>query len=266
MGTTLLGRKIIRPPRLHQLVAQQIQEMIVAESLRPGTRLPPERVLCEKFGVSRTVIRESMRVLATRGTLKEVPGKGTFVWQDVTAPLKDLLHLAAGRGANSDFSLFEVRSLLEVEIAGLAAERATESDVQQLVRMNEELARMNRRGGAWSNEQLRCYNELEFQFHVGLAKATKNELFVVLLTALWGAFDRNWMHIHCRREMREQGVGLHTSILRAIAGKNPRAARRATRDNLRAFLKASMQAQDSEKADGAAAPDGDQAGNGHAPE
>lgn len=233
-------RRIKRPPSLHEVVAQQIQEMILTDSMAPGTRLVPERVLCDRFGVSRTVIRESLKVLIARGVLKEVPGKGTFVWQNVTEPLRDLLNVFAARhGTNGHNNLFEARRLLEVEIAGLAAERATPDDIAHLQKLNDKLARMNKLEQNWTEEKMREYNQVELQFHLSLAQCTKNEFFVVLLNALSDAFSESWSDIHSRLETRKQGVDLHARILAAVSAKDPRAARRATRENLKAFLEAS---------------------------
>jgi len=214
--------------------------MIASESLARGTKLPPERVLCDRFDVSRPVIRESLKALIARGVLKEIPGKGTFVWQNVTEPLRDLLNVfASGHGPNGHRNLFEARSLLEVEIAGLAAERATEDDIDGLKKVNAKLTRMNTRDGAWSAEMVQDYNNLELEFHLGLARCTKNEFFVTLLGALSGAFGESWAHIHDRPETRKQGIELHRKILAAISSRDPQAARQATRANLKAFLEAS---------------------------
>jgi DNA-binding FadR family transcriptional regulator len=130
---------------------------------------------------------------------------------------------------------------LEVEIAGLAAERATPEDISELERINAVLEEMNVHAGSWLEERLRTYNGLEFQFHVQLARCTKNELFVVLLSALFGAFNKSWSSIHCQPDTRKSGVELHKGILTAIRSGDPRRARRATRDNLKAFLKASKE-------------------------
>jgi DNA-binding FadR family transcriptional regulator len=186
-------------------------------------------------------------MLVARGVLKEVPGKGTFVWQNVSEPLKDLLNIfAAGRGPSAHRHLFEVRSLLEVEIAGLAAERATSEDICTLNRINDKLARMakkNRIEEIWPQDKLRTYNQLELEFHMGLARCTKNEFFVILLGALAEAISESWAHIHDRSETRVQGVDLHANILAAISARDPRAARRAARENLKAFLDAGREEQ-----------------------
>ncbi len=203
--------------------------------------MPAERDLCDRLGVSRTVIRESLKHLAARGIVKGVPRKGTFVSGNLSEPFIDLLDLCVSRqGPSGRLNLYEVRSLLEVEIAGLAAERATPVEISELERINCLLEEMNARENQWTEEQLRSYNNLEFQFHVSLARCTKNELFVVLLSALSEAFKRSWTDIHAHSATRRHGVELHRNILNAIRSRDPRKARRATRENLKAFLKASL--------------------------
>jgi GntR family transcriptional regulator, transcriptional repressor for pyruvate dehydrogenase complex len=227
---------------LHSVVAEKIQQMIEAEGLQPLSRLPPERTLGEQFGVSRTVVREALKVLIARGVLKEVPGKGTFVWQNATEPLKDLFQdLVARSGPKGRTNLFEVRRVLEVEIAGLAAERAEPRELAELKRINNALEQMNREPEPWSEQRLRRYNDLEFDFHLTLAKCTKNDLFVALLSALSGAFHESWTCIHDRAEARSGGVELHSKILKAVRAKDPQAARAATSDNLKAFLQAALE-------------------------
>lgn len=228
-------------PKLHKVVGQQILELIAAGVWKEGSRLPAERDLCKQLGVSRTVVRESLKSLASRGVVREVPRKGTFVSQSLSEPLRDILDLCVSQqGPRGRVNLYEVRDMLEVEIAGLAAERATPAEIAELETINGILAYMNQQNGPWSEEHLRRYNGIEFQFHVGLARCTKNELFVVLLSALFGAFAKSWSNIHAHSETRKEGVEFHRGILDAIRSGDPRRARRATRENLKAFLKASL--------------------------
>jgi GntR family transcriptional repressor for pyruvate dehydrogenase complex len=235
------GDRVNRPPKLQALVADRLQQMVLDGSWRRGTKLPAERLLCEQLGVSRTVLRESISILRARGVLKDVPGKGTFVWQNVTEPLKELLSLfVSSNKLDGSVQLFEVRTLLEVEIAGLAAERASPSDIAELEKINDGLGRMNRIVGPWTEDRVRRYNDQDFDFHLKLAKSTKNELFAVLLTALTGSFLDSWDHLHNQPETRRQGIQMHQRILKAVRAKDPRAARKATRNNLKAFLKASL--------------------------
>lgn len=226
-----------RPPKLHEIVARRVQELILGGEWPLNYRLPPERELCETFGVSRAALREAIKTLIARGILRDVPGKGTFVWQNMAEPLRDLFDLFVARHSGNEQQLFEVRSLLEVEIAGLAAERATDGDIDQLEKINHSMMRVHRKAEKSGDEyHLRKYNDLDFEFHVMLARCTKNEFFVILLTALSSAFKSSWAHTHVHAEVRGHGMDMHEKIMDAIRSHDARRARRSTRDNLRAFL------------------------------
>ncbi|HZT31175.1 MAG TPA: FadR/GntR family transcriptional regulator [Bryobacteraceae bacterium] len=233
----MTGTPIKRPPKLHELVARRIQELILSGKWKTGFHLPPERELCAEFGVSRPILREALKVLLARGVLKEARGKGTYVWPNMTEPLADLFDLfVAQEESNGAASLFEVRKLLEVEIAGLAAERATDEDIAHLDRLNQSMQRLHKKAVDWTEEQMHRYNDLDFQFHLFLAKCTKNALFVILMSALSGSFKSSWTHMHQKAEVRTHGIQMHERILKAIRSRDPRLARKATRENLEAFM------------------------------
>lgn len=205
--------------------------------LLQGGRLPPERVLCERFDVSRTVIRETVKVLVAQGFLKQVGGKGTFVSQNSAEPLANALNVFVRRKALQGYAeLFEVRSILEVEIAGLAAERASEKDIEHLTKLNRSLAAMHRKMADLSDKDLERYNQLDFEFHQTLARCTRNDFFVILVAALSDAFKGTWNQTHHLSENRGHGIEMHERILNTIRAHDPAAARQATRENLRAFL------------------------------
>jgi GntR family transcriptional repressor for pyruvate dehydrogenase complex len=227
---------IQRPPKLHEVLSEKLQDVLHEKQLGPGSRLPPERELCEHFGVSRTVMRETVKVLIAQGVLKQIAGKGTFVSQNVATPLTNILSVFV-RGNTSDgyANLFEARNVLEVEIAGLAAERASEKDIEYLAELNRSLAKLDRKIGH-SDEALDRYNEIDFDFHLALAKCTRNNFFVLLITALSGAFKGTWSHMHHQPEIRRHGLEMNEKILDAIRAADPVAARHTTRENLTTFL------------------------------
>jgi GntR family transcriptional regulator, transcriptional repressor for pyruvate dehydrogenase complex len=155
----------------------------------------------------------------------------------VTEPLKHLLSVFAGSHSSKGYeNLFEVRNVLEVQIAGIAAERASEQEIQELQRINRTLAALHRKESQWSESSLARYNDLDFQFHLMLAKCTHNDFFVVLMTALSEAFKSTWNRLHVHADVRSHGMELHDKILNAIRARDPHAARQATQENLKAFL------------------------------
>lgn len=230
--------RLRRPPKLHEVLAESMLDVLREEKLLlRGDRLPPERVLCERFGVSRTVVRETVKVLVAQGFLKQVGGGGTFISQDTAEPLTNALNAFVRRKASQGSTeLFEVRNILEVEIAGLAAERASEKDIENLTKLNRSLATLHRKMDDLSDKELERFNQLDFEFHQTLARCTCNDLFVILVAALSDAFKTTWNRTHHLSENRGHGIEMHDRILNAIRAHDPVAARQATRDNLSAFL------------------------------
>src|SRR5689334_7353637 len=121
-----------RTPGLVERTEAQLEKLIVSGSYRPGTRMPSERELGQQLGISKTVVREAIRSLAARGLVEVRPGSGTYIRQVsddmVTRPMALLL-----RSAVLDVEhIHEVRLSLEIQIAGLAARRASDANVKAM--------------------------------------------------------------------------------------------------------------------------------------
>ena len=128
-GGEALFQQVTREPRLSDKVAEMMLETILSRRLQVGDRLPSERELGEQFNVSRTVVREAVRALVAKGVIEVRSGSGLRVAAVDAAAVSESMSLYL-RGATLDFEkVHEVRALLEVHIAGLAAERATEEDI-----------------------------------------------------------------------------------------------------------------------------------------
>ena len=166
--------------RLYEQVAGRIQDFIVQGGLMPGDRLPPERELARQLGVSRTVIREAIKALQERGLVRVLTGSGTYVSRvapDVVAQSISLFM----RAHPCPFSdLLEIRRLLEVEIAGLAAERGGEEDLRVLESALQEMEEASPHVRE-SAEGLERFVQADMLFHQALARATKNSLLPILL-------------------------------------------------------------------------------------
>lgn len=167
-----------REETLSAQVTEQLEAFLAQRQLAPGMRIPAERELATQFGVSRTVVREAVRALVAKGLLEVKPGSGTLVSTPTAAAVTETMSWFL-RPSNSDVDLqkvTEVRRLLEVEIAGLAAERRTESDLESMERIvndTEGIARSRERFVEW-----------DMAFHSALAAATQNELFLILLDSV----------------------------------------------------------------------------------
>ncbi len=126
----------VAPRRLHTQIVDALVRSIVSGELAPGTALPAEPEMSTRFGVSRSVVREALRVLGEKGLIDVRHGSGTRVtsperWDPLDPAVLGLLH---GRGPSAAVlrDLLEARKIVECEIAGLAAERATAEDIAAL--------------------------------------------------------------------------------------------------------------------------------------
>lgn len=169
---------VARVGSLAQRVISQIEEMIADSRLSPGDRLPSERELGRQFGVSRTVVREAVHALTARGMLSTEQGIGTVVCGPSALAVAESLSrlIRADEGNVEHTHLIEVRRLLEVEIAGLAAARRTQRD---LLVLNANLA-----AAPPNDADCEAFAHNDVAFHYALAAATQNALFPLFLDSI----------------------------------------------------------------------------------
>jgi GntR family transcriptional repressor for pyruvate dehydrogenase complex len=217
-GGGALFQQVPREPRLSDKVAEMMLETILSKKLEVGERLPSERELGEQFNVSRTVVREAVRALVAKGVIEVRSGSGLRVAAVDAAAVTESMSLYL-RGSPLDFErVHEVRTLLEVHIAGLAAERATDEDVAQLRIVHERM-----QGEAGEVEDA-ARDDLEF--HRVIARATQNDLYLLLMDSIGAAL------IDIRRENLGSGsmpttLGQHEAVLERIAAHDAAGARKA---------------------------------------
>ncbi len=220
--TALFGQ-VAREPRLSDKVADMMLETIMSKRLDVGERLPSERELGEQFGVSRTVVREAVRALVAKGLIEVRSGSGLRVAAVDASTVSESMSLFL-RGGTLDFEkVHEVRALLEVHMAGLAAERASAADVERLRGVHDRMVAEARDVEAAARDDL--------EFHRMIALATHNELFLVLMDSIGGAL------IDIRRENLGSGstpmtLGQHELVLERIAAHDPHGARVAMATHL----------------------------------
>ena len=161
---------VVRQSRLSAQVAEQIQNLILQNKLQVGDRLPAERELTEHFQVSRTVIREAIRILEAKGLLESLGGNGTFVRGVNSKDVSDSLgmYISAVGDAITHNDLMEVRYLFEIQIAKLAAERISPAGIQRLEEFLE--------GMRTTMSDADKFAQYDLEFHLELARATNNRL------------------------------------------------------------------------------------------
>src|SRR5271155_3065886 len=134
--------RAVKTSRLYEQIVQQIEDSILKGALKPGDQLPAERDLAQRFGVSRTAVREAVKALREKGLVEAYSGRGTFITDGTSQAVRQSLDLMMKIGqADGSTHLAEVRAILEPEIAALAAIRAEEQDIAA---MREAVAVMDR--------------------------------------------------------------------------------------------------------------------------
>jgi GntR family transcriptional regulator, transcriptional repressor for pyruvate dehydrogenase complex len=218
--------KTLQPSRLYEQIVQQIEDSIVGGSLKPGDQLPPERELAQKFGVSRTAVREAVKVLREKGLVEAYSGRGTFIKNETSQATRQSLDLMLKFGQpEGSVNLVEVRGILEPEIAALAAARIQEA---HLITMREAVAVMDR-----SLHDVDAYIEADLDFHLSLAEAASNPLILSLIDSIVGLLREQRMRIFYVDGGPQRGQSHHKRILEAMEERDPEKARDAMRAHLR---------------------------------
>ena len=228
---------LVRPETLANRVQAELQRLIVESQLGVGDRLPTERDLAEQFGVSRTVVREAVRALVAKGLIEVAAGRGAMVRApspEWAAESIGLLMRHSSSGLDYD-KVIEVRRMLEVQIAALAASRRTKADLDDLDAILD--------GAANHVADADAFISFDVAFHAALARATHNELFSALLDSL------SPVMVEVRRlglrvpGTPQRALDHHCSVLDAVRARQVRIARVAmnrhmdeARDTLQAAL------------------------------
>lgn len=210
--------------KLSDIVADQVEGAITEGRFSPGERLPAERKLAQSFGVGRSVIREATRMLEQKGLVKIRPGLGVFVSNSLANVLTDSFRLFIGLEHIPDIDVFEVRVVLETGIAGFAASRADDADLEAIEKYLQDMEQ------AVGNPEK--YIEGDINFHLALARATHNDLFVVQLNSIVQALRAFLIKIIEEPRDSESGLAEHRTIFEAIRDRKADEAKAAMRHHL----------------------------------
>lgn len=208
---------------MYELVAGRLVDDIASRRLKPGDPVPAERQLAETLAVGRSSIREALRMVESRGLIASA-GNGTFVVADYGNPLNTSLALLMEMGDGDLRQLFEVRKVLEVEMAGLAAERRSDEDVERMRRaieaMDEGLASAER------------YIAGDLEFHQAVVAATGNRIARSMMHAIRDVMRRALLSIYQIPGSPERSMQQHRQILEAVVAGRPDEARARMREHL----------------------------------
>ena len=218
-------RNIGTKERLVDRVVIEIQEQIIGGNLPPGTMLPPERELCDQLGVSRTALREGVRMLASKGLLETRPGVGTIVKRVSSNQISEPLSILLNQEKDLTLAhLHEVRRMLEIQISRFAAVNATEEDVCKLQTIVDNMEEAVDDAGKFSL--------LDAEFHRTLAESTQNPLLAILLDSIRDLFLDILVKVQVRSHQVNYTLPEHRKIVQEVAAHNPDGAAEAMRIHL----------------------------------
>lgn len=220
----------IKPQRLADTIAGQLETMILEGVLKPGEKLPGERELAQQLSVSRPSLREALQKLDNAGLLESRQGGGTYVRNAIASTLTEPLGEVLARHPQAALDFIALRSTLEGMSAADAARRATAEDRAMLTRRFEAMlaahAAVNLSGAAGVAE-----DEADADFHIAIAEASHN---IILLHVMRGLLDMirkdivfNRAQVYAEPGARDTLLGQHRAIFESILAREPDAARAA---------------------------------------
>jgi GntR family transcriptional repressor for pyruvate dehydrogenase complex len=222
--------------KLYQQVAAAVAEAIQRGDFAPGQRIPSERELADEYKVSRPTIREAMIALEVIGIVRSRHGAGIFVADN---PPLDAPTIGLDIGA---FELTEARRLFEAEAAALAAVSISDAEIATLETLIGEMERENLENISGEHA--------DREFHMTIARATRNSAVVDVVESLWDARYRSPLCAHMLERARSVGVqpriDEHQVILAALRDRNPKAARTAMRNHLARVIDGLLQATEND--------------------
>jgi DNA-binding FadR family transcriptional regulator len=212
--------------RLYEQVAGQVTDLVARGEFKPGDRLPPERDLAKVLGVSRPTVREAMIALEMAGLVEVRVGAGTFVTDKAKngAPNGRLFENVG----SSPLELIAARRTIEPEVAALAAQAATPAEIAAIAETVAKIA---------AAEDTPAHRAADHQFHICIGIASHNSVLTAIVDECWAEmyspmFERmgaitGLIVARCSPQQRDTTVAEHEAVYRAIAARDPAAARAA---------------------------------------
>lgn len=217
----------VKSTKVYEQIIEQFKNMIAEGTLKKGDKLPSERELVSQLGVSRSGIREALSALQIIGLVESRHGEGNFIRENFEESLIDPFLLIFMLNGSSKVQILELRRIIEVETAALAAEKITDEEINELSQCLIKLSEAD-------DEVLK--GKYDKEFHYNIAKASKNILVVNMLNAVSSLMDSFISEVRGKILMvegnREILMKQHDDILNSLKERNPKAASEAMSQHL----------------------------------
>ena len=208
---------LLKRARLSDEVLSVLVQRVLDGTYPAGTRLPAERALAEELGVTRTSLREALRQMESMGVVRIRQGAGVFVLDWTLEPTMRFVQFLAASGLGMDpqflLSFDEVRRFFAVKMLELAAERASDADLDRIQAVLESYPR--------DDMQALLEGEWDFHFHREIARATKNPVFVYLLNTVRETFAAlRSVYLRLDAEVSQSVADLNAELLAALRNRD----------------------------------------------
>lgn len=210
----------LKSDSLKEVFVSRFEQLILSGEVSIGEKLPSERELALRLGVSRPVVHEGLVELAAKGLVTIQPRKGTvindFRREGSLALLNSLVNYQGGLDPSLLESLLDMRQLFEVEVVRLAARHRTADQMAVLSQIvsDEEKAL----------DDLDVLSDFDFQFHHALAMASGNDLYPMLLNSFRQIYDHLAGQFYTVARVAQTVIGFHREILEAVSAHSEAAA------------------------------------------
>jgi len=218
--------KPIQTKKISDQVFDQLSELIMRGDIKPSEKLMSERELTDVFNVSRTTVREAINKLVIMGMLEQRKGLGTFV----TSPQRQNENPIGKIASTQDLTLehvLEIRLALECNGAFIAAERATDEDIDLIKKSLDQMKSRTHNAHSYSDDDI--------SFHMAIAFATKNPLYVYTIRTFFDYLFfimNDYLSANYDLVTYNQFLKQHMNIYEAIQQNNPQNAYKAMREHL----------------------------------
>jgi DNA-binding FadR family transcriptional regulator len=214
-----------------ETIAKQLEEMIAGGALKPGERLPSERVLAERLSVSRPSLREGKQILTSKGLLSSRQGGGTYVQDGLNSGLTDPLMDLLKERPEFRYDILEVRHALDSQAAYYAAHRATESDKENIVNAFNDMVKVQK-----ANGDPVASAEADTNFHMSITKASHNMALLhisrSLFSVLQSSIEKNLDKLYSVPKSGTKITDQHKALMDAILAGDANEAKLAAQNHM----------------------------------
>lgn len=215
--------------KLVDIAQEKIKEMILNHEYSEQGYLPSEGELCEILSVSRATVREAVRSMEVRGFVKRIHGKGVKVLETNSAVVTQSMTDMMERNGTSYEEILEVRRIIEIRAAALAAKRATQEQLEKIYSCIEKMKSFEKHDAN--------YLRADLDFHLSLVEATGNQALYSIVQAYTPLLNKMIVELALYSENVENKQHYHENIYNALLNKDTEGARQAMRTHLNATEK-----------------------------